>query len=183
MTVRNVDQVILVDSADREIGFAPKPDAHDGRGMLHRAFSLFVFNPAGELLVQRRADEKRLWPGYWSNSCCSHPRRGETMDSAIHRRLAEELAITAHLEFQFKFQYWAQDTRGSEHELCWVYAGCSAERPRPNRHEIAAWSYLSPRAIDIEMAYMPQIVTPWFRMEWARFTESVPGRLAPRRCG
>jgi isopentenyl-diphosphate delta-isomerase len=138
------EQLILVDGDDREIGFMAKADAHRGRGTLHRAFSLFVFNPAGELLVQLRANEKRLWPGYWSNTCCSHPRRGERMDDAIHRRLWEELGLSAELEFLFKFEYQAQyDAVAAEHELCWVYAGRSAGRPRANVHEIAAWRYLT----------------------------------------
>ena len=118
------EQLILVDSDDREIGFLAKADAHRGRGTLHRAFSLFVFNPAGELLLQQRAEGKRLWPGYWSNTCCSHPRCGEKMDNAVRRRLQEELGMSAELEFLFKFRYQAQyDDQGAEHELCWVYAG------------------------------------------------------------
>ena len=131
--------LILVDGDDRQIGFLAKADAHLGRGTLHRAFSLFVFNPAGELLVQQRAEGKRLWPGYWSNTCCSHPRHREAMDSAVRRRLKEELGLNADLEFLFKFQYRAQyDAQGAEHELCWVYAGRSAEVPRANVHEVAA---------------------------------------------
>ena len=90
---RDDEQLILVDSDDRELGFLAKADAHVGVGTLHRAFSLFVFNPAGGLLLQQRAKGKRLWPGYWSNTCCSHPHRGETMDNAIHRRLHEELGL------------------------------------------------------------------------------------------
>jgi isopentenyl-diphosphate Delta-isomerase len=92
------EQLILVDSEDRDIGFVAKADAHLGRGTLHRAFSVFVFNPVGELLLQQRAKSKRLWPGYRSNTCCSHPRRGEKMDSAIRRRFQEELGLRAELE-------------------------------------------------------------------------------------
>jgi isopentenyl-diphosphate delta-isomerase len=163
------DQLILVDNYDREIGFLAKADAHLGHGTLHRAFSLFVFSPAGELLLQQRAKRKRLWPGYWSNTCCSHPRRGETMDSAIQRRLQEELGLTAELEFLFKFQYQAQyDAQGAEHELCWVYAGRSAERPQANIHELAAWRYVPPGALQAEIARAPETFTPWFKLEWAR---------------
>jgi len=182
MTVH--DHVILVDSADREIGLLPKALAHNGRGVLHRAFSLFVFNPAGELLIQRRANEKRLWPGYWSNTCCSHPQRGETMERGIHRRLYEEFGLTADLEFLFKFEYRAQyDARGAEHELCWVYGGFSAEQPHPNTHEVAAWRYLSPLELQLQIACTPGIFTPWFKLEWARITANAPGQLLPRRCG
>ena len=165
------EQLILVDGDDREVGFLAKADAHLGRGILHRAFSLFVFNPAGELLLQQRAKGKRLWPGYWSNSCCSHPRRGEKMDSAIHRRLQEELDLNAELEFLFKFQYQTQyDAHGAEHELCWVYAGRSAERPRANVHEIAAWRYVTQQALQAEITCAPETFTPWFKLEWARIS-------------
>ena len=167
------EQLILVDGDDREIGFLAKADAHRGHGALHRAFSLFVFNPRGELLLQQRAMGKRLWPGYWSNTCCSHPRRGEKMHSAIRRRLHEEFGITAELEFLFKFQYQTQyDADGAEHELCWVYAGRSAERPRANVHEIAAWRYVAPEALQAEIARAPETFTPWFKLEWARIARA-----------
>ena len=163
------EELILVDGDDREIGFLAKTDAHRGRGTLHRAFSVFVFNPAGELLVQQRAKSKPLWPGYWSNTCCSHPRLGEKMDNAVRRRLQEELGLRAELEFLFKFQYQAQyDSQGAEHELCWVYAGRSAERPSPNADEIAAWRYVPLPILQAEMIYAPEQFTPWFKIEWAR---------------
>ena len=85
------EALILVDENDREIGFSSKDSCHDGPGILHRAFSLFIFNTAGELLLQQRSAGKRLWPLYWSNSCCSHPRAGETMELAVNRRLQQEL--------------------------------------------------------------------------------------------
>ncbi len=169
------EQLILVDSHDREMGFIAKADAHFGSGTLHRAFSLFVFNPAGELLLQQRADSKRLWPGYWSNTCCSHPRRGEAMQCAVRRRLREELGLKAELELLFKFRYQAQyDTRGAEHELCWVYAGRSEERPRANVHEVAAWRYVAPHALQSEITCAPGNFTPWFKMEWARIVRAHP---------
>ncbi len=92
------EPLVLVDHDDHEVGFMDKASAHEGKGTLHRAFSLFVFNAKGELLLQQRAPGKRLWPGFWSNTCCSHPRRGETMDNAIHRRLSEELGLQCPLE-------------------------------------------------------------------------------------
>ena len=167
------EQLILVDGDDREVGFLAKADAHAGRGTLHRAFSLFVFNPVGELLVQQRAQGKRLWPGHWSNTCCSHPRRGENMDSAIRRRLLEEFGLRAGLEFLFKFHYQMQyDAEGAEHELCSVYAGRSAERPRENVNEIAAWRYVAPRALQAEIACAPETFTPWFKLAWARIVRA-----------
>ena len=88
-----IDSLILVDDADRELGYLSKAECHRGRGVLHRAFSLLIFNDAGELLLQQRSAAKRLWPLYWSNSCCSHPRRAETMEAATHRRLQEERCV------------------------------------------------------------------------------------------
>jgi isopentenyl-diphosphate Delta-isomerase len=178
------EQLILVDSHDREIGFLAKADAHRGNGTLHRAFSLFVFNPAGELLLQRRASSKRLWPGYWSNTCCSHPRRGETMRLAIRRRLREELGLTAELELLFKFQYRSQyDAQGAEHELCWVYAGRSAEWPRANVNEVAAWRYIQPQALQAQIACAPDNFTPWFKLEWARIVRAHPRVLGTTHTG
>jgi isopentenyl-diphosphate delta-isomerase len=172
------EQLILVDKHDREIGSLTKADAHRGGGTLHRGFSLFVFNPAGELLVQRRAKSKRLWPGYWSNSCCSHPRRGEAMNRAVHRRLWEELSLRTELEFLFKFRYHAQyDSQGAEYELCSVYAGCSAEQPQPNSEEVAAWRYVTSQALQIEIAVAPETFTPWFKLEWAHIARAYPWLL------
>ena len=84
------EPLILVDEADREIGHLDKGACHDGKGVLHRAFSLFIFNDSGELLLQQRSAQKRLWPLFWSNSCCSHPRKGESMETAVERRLAQD---------------------------------------------------------------------------------------------
>jgi isopentenyl-diphosphate delta-isomerase len=173
------EQLILVDEADREIGNMRKSEAHEGSGTLHRAFSLFVFNGRGELLLQQRAPGKRLWPGYWSNTCCSHPRKGETMEVATERRLYEEVGIRAPLQYLYKFQYQAQfDAGGGEHELCWVYAGRSDAPPRVNPNEIAAVRFIAPAALTREMAETPERFTPWFKMEWQRICRDHLGDLA-----
>jgi isopentenyl-diphosphate delta-isomerase len=164
--------LILVDSSDREIGHLSKATCHDGEGVLHRAFSLFVFNPDGELLLQQRSRGKRLWPLFWSNSCCSHPRRGETMEVATERRLAQELGMTGSFDYLFKFEYQARfGELGSEHELCWVYAGTSLDEPRPNANEIAAIRWITPEALDLEFERHPETFTPWFATEWPRVKE------------
>ncbi|MDN5872845.1 MAG: isopentenyl-diphosphate Delta-isomerase [Sinobacteraceae bacterium] len=163
------EPLVLVDSDDQEIGFLDKAAAHRGQGTLHRAFSLFVFNNAGELLLQQRAPGKRLWGGYWSNTCCSHPRRGEAMEAAVHRRLQEELGFDCELKFLFKFEYQAQfDTDGAEHELCWVFIGHSDTPVQVNPTEIAATRWIAPAALDAEMKAHPERFTPWFKLEWAR---------------
>src|SRR5579862_2426446 len=136
------ESLILVDETDREVGHLSKAKCHDGQGVLHRAFSLLIFNDEGELLLQQRASSKRLWPLYWSNSCCSHPRHAETMDEAIKRRLNEELGLSCPLHFLFKFQYQAQfDASGSENELCSVYIARSTGELRINRNEILGWRW------------------------------------------
>jgi isopentenyl-diphosphate Delta-isomerase len=164
------EPLILVDEADREVGHLGKAQCHAGRGVLHRAFSILIFNGRGELLLQQRARAKRLWPLYWSNSCCSHPRRAETLEAATRRRLREELGLDCPLRFLFKFQYQAQfDAGGAEHELCSVFIGQSSEEPAINSGEICAWRWISPEALEAEMkAGDGARFTPWFLIEWER---------------
>jgi isopentenyl-diphosphate Delta-isomerase len=166
----NADSLILVDAADRDIGQLGKDQCHHGLGVLHRAFSLLIFNGAGELLIQQRAATKRLWPLYWSNSCCSHPRAGESMDAAVHRRLHEELGLRCQLHFLFKFEYQAQfDATGSEHELCSVFIGRCTGPVRADPREIVAWRWIDPESLAAELARAGGATfTPWFMMEWAR---------------
>jgi isopentenyl-diphosphate delta-isomerase len=169
-TESDSESLILVDEADREVGHLDKAQCHQGRGVLHRAFSLLIFNDAGELLLQQRAASKRLWPLYWSNSCCSHPRRAETMDAAIHRRLYEELGLRCPLQFLFKFQYQAQfDAAGAEQELCSVFVGHTSDPVRIDPSEILAWRWISPESLQAELAGSDgDKFTPWFVMEWER---------------
>jgi isopentenyl-diphosphate delta-isomerase len=164
------DALILVDETDRRLGHLSKALCHEGRGVLHRAFSLLIFNGRGELLVQQRAPTKRLWPLYWSNSCCSHPRRTESMEDATRRRLSEELGIGCDLQFLFKFQYHAQfDATGAEHELCSVFIGQCRAPLRINRDEIFDWRWISPDALEGHMSSPDSSrYTPWFMLEWAR---------------
>lgn len=172
------DQLILVDSQDQQLGSADKLTCHDGDGMLHRAFSVLLFNSRGELLLQKRAKEKRLWGDYWSNSCCSHPRLGESMDEACERRMLEELGLRAKLTFLYKFEYHADfGSLGAEHELCWVYIGRCDEEPSINENEASAWRYVSPKNLDSELASTPGHFTPWFKMEWDEIRLHYQARL------
>lgn len=173
------EELILVDSDDREIGHDSKAACHDGDGTLHRAFSLFIFNERGELLLQQRGREKRLWPGYWANSCCSHPRRGETMTEATQRRLRQELGFECPLEFVFKFEYHADfGGLGAEHELCWVYTGVApADAVRANVNEIEATRFVTPAELDREIAATPAQFTPWLKLEWQRLRGEFRDRL------
>jgi isopentenyl-diphosphate Delta-isomerase len=169
-TSAEAESLILVDEADQEVGYLSKARCHEGQGVLHRAFSLLIFNDRGDLLLQRRSARKRLWPHYWSNSCCSHPRRAESMEAAIHRRLYEELGLECPLQFLFKFQYQAQfDNVGAEHELCSVFIGRSGERLRIDHDEISDCRWVSPEGLADEMRGAgAQRFTPWFTMEWER---------------
>ena len=164
------EPLILVDETDREVGHLSKARCHQGRGVLHRAFSLLIFNDAGEWLLQQRAPSKRLWPLYWSNSCCSHPRRAETLEAAIHRRLYEELGLRCPLHFLFKFQYQAQfDAAAAEHELCSVFIGRSTGPVSINQNEIVSWRWSTPEALRAEMTGPgAESFTPWFVLEWQR---------------
>jgi isopentenyl-diphosphate delta-isomerase len=166
------EELILVDQDDQEIGFLSKADCHNGAGQMHRAFSVFLFNANGELLLQQRSDAKRLWPGYWSNTCCSHPRRGESMPVATRRRLHDELNIETSLEFIYKFSYQAEfGDAGSENELCHVYLGMTGDNVAPNDHEISAVRYVSADALAREFEAAPTHFTPWFKMEWMKLVE------------
>ncbi len=167
----DTEPLILVDSQDKVLGYASKDECHDGDGQLHRAFSLFIFNDSGELLLQRRSDQKRLWPNYWSNSCCSHPRQGEEMFEAAHRRLYEELGLRTQLQYLYKFEYQASfGDPGTEHELCSVFIGKSSGNVQVNINEISEWRWVSPADLELEMADHPEQFTPWMKMEWAELT-------------
>lgn len=161
------EELILVDKQDNESGYLSKANCHDGDGVLHRAFSVFLFDDNGRVLLQQRAATKRLWPKYWSNSCCSHPRRGESMSIATERRLRDELNVDATLEFVYKFTYHARyGELGSEHELCHVFVGNVHNDLRPNDREIEEIRFLSSAQLEAELSEQPEKFTPWFKMEW-----------------
>lgn len=166
------EELILVDENDNEAGYLSKAECHDGDGVLHRAFSLFLFDDAGRVLLQQRAGTKRLWPEYWSNSCCSHPRRGESMHIATERRLRDELNTEAQLEYVYKFSYRARfDDAGSENELCHIFVGRLHGDVKPNEHEIENIRFVSRKELDAELAAKPERFTPWLKMEWRTLCE------------
>lgn len=172
------EELILVNAADEPIGSLGKSACHDGSGVLHRAFSLFVFNRRGELLIQQRDESKRLWPGFWANSCCSHPRVGESMQVAAARRLEQELGLTANLEFIYKFEYSATFRgEGTEHELCSVFVGHTDTDPIINTTEIMAWRWIAPATLDREVRAEAEKFTPWVQLEWERLRNDFPEAL------
>lgn len=163
------EMLILVDPADRVVGYKDKVSCHLGDGLLHRAFSIFIFNSRKELLIQQRHQDKMLWPKIWANSCCSHPRKGEDLESSTRRRLREELGLSAEMRHLFTFEYQARyGDVGSEHEMCSVLIGHSDQEPDPNPTEIAAWRYIGIEALSEEIEAHPALYSPWLKLEWAR---------------
>lgn len=163
--------LILVDASDNVTGYENKVNAHRGGGLLHRAFSVFLFNAHGQLLLHKRSQNKPLWPGFWTNSCCSHPRKGESYQAAARRRLDDELGVSAELSFLYRFQYTAEfGHKGSENELCAVYAGRLDDEhllaPNPNEIEDVCWVTCS--ELDRWLNDHPENFTPWFKLEWQR---------------
>ncbi len=178
--VSSEDELLIqVDAEDNVTGHMTKAECHDGDGVLHRAFSVFLFNWQGELLLQQRGADKRLWPMYWSNSCCSHPRKGESLDVATIRRLQDELNVSASLEFVYKFAYQASFAgSGSEHELCSVYLGRLGGEPKANATEIEAMRFVTAGDLSDELVANPDTFTPWLKLEWRRLTEEFAENLA-----
>lgn len=163
----NINQLILVDENDNAIGEHEKIACHLGQGQLHRAFSILLFNTHGKLLLQQRSDQKLLWPLYWSNTCCSHPGVGESVEDACKRRLVQELNIRADVQFIYKFQYYAKYLDiGAESELCHVMLGKSDETPTLIEAEVAAFKYVSVDELDNLLVEIPEQFTPWFKQEW-----------------
>lgn len=161
------EPLILVDENDNEIGHRDKVDCHTGHGTLHRAFSVFLFDAQGRVLLQRRSNSKPLWPLYWSNSCCSHPRRGESLEFATARRMREELGLESDLQRLYSFIYQADfGDRGAEHEYCHVYIGRARGEVEVHPDEIAEWKWIAPTDLDAELAAHPERFTPWFKLEW-----------------
>ena len=163
------EMLIVVDENDNIIDYKSKIECHQGDGILHRAFSLFIFNDQGQLILQKRSDQKLLWPLYWSNSCCSHPRKGETLETATHRRLEQELGLDSDLIYLYTFQYQENFKQiGSENELCAVFIGKSNNPVEVNETEIAEWRYIDPDELTRKVADQPEDFTPWFKMEWIK---------------
>jgi isopentenyl-diphosphate delta-isomerase len=156
--------LILVDENDNVTGSMNKLATHQS-GMLHRAFSIFIFNQKGEILLQQRADKKYHSAGLWSNTCCSHPLKGEIIDDAVSRRLKEEMGLECNTQFQFSFIYKAALENGlTEHELDHVYFGKSDDIPVPDPNEVKDWQYVHPEKLKEEMISHPHKYSVWLKI-------------------
>ena len=158
------EKVILVDKNDNELGTMEKQEAHV-KGLLHRAFSVFIFNDKNELLLQRRAVKKYHSGGLWTNTCCSHPRQNEKTKDAAKRRLLEEMGMRSTLKKQFDFIYKAKlDNNLYEHEFDHVFFGFTNDLPIINPEEVEEYTYKTLEDIGNEMKAIPDKYTEWFKI-------------------
>ena len=165
-----MEQVILVDEQDRPIGLMEKQAAHIGPH-LHRAFSVFIFNSKGELLLQQRALSKYHSPGLWTNTCCSHPRAGESLEEATSRRLKEEMGMSCPIHEVYTFIYMAPVGQGlTEHEFDHVFIGQSDDIPAINTEEVASWKYMSIDDLEKDIELYPGLYTEWFKITFEEMT-------------
>lgn len=167
------EKVILVDTNDVPLGTMPKMEAHE-KAILHRAFSVFILNKEGQLMLQQRALSKYHSPGLWTNTCCSHQRLGETNLEAGTRRLQEEMGIKTPLEELFSFIYKAPFDNGlTEHEFDHVILGYFDSVPIINREEVANWKWMNLEEIITEIKTTPDNYTAWFKIIFDRFYNHV----------
>ena len=163
------EQVILVDKNDQQIGLMPKMEAHE-KAVLHRAFSVFVFNDDGKLLLQQRASEKYHSPLLWTNTCCSHQRDGETNLEAGKRRLQEEMGFVCDLEEVFSFIYKAPFDNGlTEYELDHVMVGRFNENPKINKEEVEDFKWMTLQEVKVDMELSPEKYTAWFQIIFEKY--------------
>jgi isopentenyl-diphosphate delta-isomerase len=162
------EQVILVNESDDELGVMEKMEAHH-KPTLHRAFSVFIFNSQGEMLLQKRAGNKYHSAGLWTNACCSHPRPGEDIEAAASRRLKEELGFSTRLEKAFDFIYQASFGNGLyEYEYDHVFIGEYAQEINPNPDEVSDYGFMEIDAIQASLHSNPEKYTAWFAIAFPK---------------
>lgn len=158
------EQIVLVDEKDNQIGLMPKMEAHE-KAVLHRAFSVFVFNKKGELMLQQRAIHKYHSPLLWTNTCCSHQRNGETNLEAGKRRLQEEMGFVTEIKEVFSFIYKVSFDNGlTEHELDHVMIGYYEDAPKINTEEVASYKWMPLIDVKNDIEKNPQEYTAWFKI-------------------
>lgn len=167
------ENVLLVDEQDQVIGLMPKMEAHE-KGVLHRAFSVFIYNARGELLLQQRAAHKYHSPRLWTNTCCSHQREGETNVAAGQRRLQEEMGFSVPLEDVLSFIYKTPFDNGlTEHELDHILVGHYDGEPTINPEEVMAYRWQAPAQVKADMERHPDQYTEWFKIIFNRFYREI----------
>ncbi|MEO9661278.1 MULTISPECIES: isopentenyl-diphosphate Delta-isomerase [Maribacter] len=165
------EQVILVNQDNEQIGTMPKMEAHE-KAVLHRAFSVFIVNDNGDIMLQQRAASKYHSPLLWTNTCCSHQRVGESNIEAGKRRLQEEMGFQAELKELFSFIYKAPFDNGlTEHEYDHVMLGNFNSEPNINPDEVEAWKWMSPEAVKEDISKNPNDYTAWFKIIFDKFYE------------
>lgn len=165
------EKVILVSETDDQLGLMGKMEAHE-KGVLHRAFSVFIFNKSGQLLLQQRALDKYHSPGLWTNTCCSHQRDGESSIEAGKRRLMEEMGFNCDLEEIFWFIYKADFDNGlTEHELDHVLVGYYDEDPVVNPEEVASFKWMSLEDVKDDISEKPELYSAWFKIIFKEYDE------------
>ena len=165
--------VVLVDQNDKQIGLMPKMEAHE-KGVLHRAFSVFILNDGNELMLQQRALHKYHSPGLWTNTCCSHQRDGESNLEAGTRRLQEEMGFLASLKETTSFIYKAPFDNGlTEHELDHIMIGNYNGVPAINEDEVAAWKWMPLEAVKKDIEDHPDQYTVWFKIIFEKFYKHI----------
>ena len=158
------EKVVLVDEEDFQLGLMPKLEAHR-KGVLHRAFSVFVFNSSKLLLMQKRSSLKYHSPGLWTNTCCSHQRDGESTVDAAKRRLNEEMGLNVDLKETFSFIYKANLENGLiEHEFDHVLVGFTDFNPKINTNEVEDWKWIDLSFLELDLDKNPNIYTEWFKI-------------------
>lgn len=163
------EKVILVNEQDEQIGLMEKIEAHE-KALLHRAFSVFVFNDKNELMIQQRAHSKYHSPGLWTNTCCSHQREGESNIEAGKRRLQEEMGFCTELKETISFIYKAPFDNGlTEHEFDHILVGEYQGEPVLNPEEVESWKWVSLEDIKNDIAINPQFYTEWFKIIFEKY--------------
>lgn len=157
--------LIVVDENDKKIGLENKLKCHMGKGILHRAYTIFIFNNNGQLLIQKRSKDKLLWPLSWEASCSSHPYEGENLIESAEKRLKEELGFTCKLKDIGKFQYQAfYKNIGAENEICHLLIGKYNGEIRPNPKEIAKWKWININTLREDIKQSPNKYAPWLEI-------------------
>jgi isopentenyl-diphosphate delta-isomerase len=169
----NEEKVILVNEKDEQIGLMPKLEAHQ-KAILHRAFSVFIFNDKNELMLQQRALCKYHSPGLWTNTCCSHQRDGESNIEAGKRRLQEEMGFVADLKETTSFIYKAPFDNGlTEHEFDHILVGYYNEEPYMNSEEVASWKWKNLEDVKVDISLHPEVYTAWFKIIFEKFYKHI----------